>query len=112
MFVCLFTVLRLSCGGRPPTRDGPYATQRQAEAILVRIRRLTPPRRAPGEFGVLGEAPVRLSDVSGSFHAAPAQPEAQALALQETIADRDTKLATIEAKCKAVMKVLAPLVPS
>ena len=51
LFVCLFTILRLSCGGRPPTRDGPYATRRQAEAVPVRIRRLTPPRRTPGEFG-------------------------------------------------------------
>ena len=28
LFFCLFiTELRLSCGGRPPTRDGPYATR-------------------------------------------------------------------------------------
>ena len=52
LFVCLITELRLSCGGRPPTREGPYATRRQAEAVPVRIRRPTPPQRAPGEFGV------------------------------------------------------------
>ena len=52
LFVCLFTALRLSCGGRPPTREGPYTTRRQAEAVPVRIRRPTPPRRAPGEFSV------------------------------------------------------------
>ena len=30
LFVCLITELHLSCGGRPPARDGPYTTSLKA----------------------------------------------------------------------------------
>ena len=52
-FVCLFVHgIPVVCGGRRLTKEGPYATCRQAEAVLFVRRKPTPPQRAPGEFSV------------------------------------------------------------
>ena len=43
LFVCLFHGVPVVCGGHRLTKDGPYATRRQAEAVLFVRRKLTPP---------------------------------------------------------------------
>ena len=42
-FVCLFHGAPVVRGGHRLTKDGPYATRRQAEAVLFVRRRPTPP---------------------------------------------------------------------
>ena len=42
-FVCLVHGIPVVCGGRRLTKDGPYATRRQAEAVLFVRRKPTPP---------------------------------------------------------------------
>ncbi len=43
LFVCLFHGVPEVRGGRRLTKDGPYATRRQAEAVLFVRRKPTPP---------------------------------------------------------------------
>ena len=43
LFVCLFHGIPEVCGGRRLTKEGPYATRRQAEAVLFVRRNPTPP---------------------------------------------------------------------
>ena len=43
LFVCLVYGIPVVCGGRRLTKDGTYATQRQADAILFVRRKPTPP---------------------------------------------------------------------
>ena len=43
LFVCLFHGIPEVRGGRRLTKDGPYATRRQAEAVLFVRRKPTPP---------------------------------------------------------------------
>ena len=43
LFVCLVYGVPVVCGGRRLTKDGPYATRRQAEAVLFVRRKPTPP---------------------------------------------------------------------
>ena len=43
LFVCLVHGIPVVCGGRRLTKDGPYATRRQAEAFLFVRRKPTPP---------------------------------------------------------------------
>ena len=43
LFVCLVHGIPVVCGGRRLTKDGPYATRRQAEAVLFVRRKPTPP---------------------------------------------------------------------
>ena len=43
LFVCLVHGIPVVCGGRRLTKDGTYATRRQAEAVLFVRRKPTPP---------------------------------------------------------------------
>ena len=43
LFVCLVHGVPVVCGGRRLTKEGPYATRRQAEAVLFVRRKPTPP---------------------------------------------------------------------
>ena len=43
LFVCLVHSVPVVCGGHRLTKDGPYATRRQAEAVLFVRRKPTPP---------------------------------------------------------------------
>ena len=43
LFVCSVHGIPVVCGGRRLTKDGPYATRRQAEAFLFVRRKPTPP---------------------------------------------------------------------
>ena len=43
LFVCLFHGIPVVRGGRRLTKEGPYATRRQAEAVLFVRRKPTPP---------------------------------------------------------------------